>query len=54
MIDKVPDTFERVGYDLNDHAIHAAIGVRDFIDDFPENVSKDEYLLLRGSKPKLQ
>ena len=51
MIDKVPDSFERVGYDINDHAIHAAIGVRDFIDVFPESVSKEEYLVLKGTKP---
>ena len=51
MIDKVPDRFERIGYDLNDHTIHAAIGVRDFINDFPESVSKEEYSLLKGTAP---
>lgn len=51
IIDKVPSHYERIGYDLSDHAIHAAIGVRDHIDSFPENVSKDEYLLLKGTNP---
>lgn len=51
MIDKVPNTFNRIGYDLNDHAIHAAIGVRDYIDEFPEFVSKEEYLSLKGTEP---
>ena len=27
MIDKVPDTFERIGYALNDHVIHALIDI---------------------------
>ena len=32
MIDKVPDMFERVGYDLNEHVIHALIDIRDYAD----------------------
>lgn len=51
MIDKVPDTFKRIGYDLNDHTIAALIGVRDFIGDFPTSVSKDEYLSYKGNPP---
>ncbi len=43
MIDKVPDTFERVGYDLNDHVIHALIDIRDNVDKLPESVSEEEY-----------
>lgn len=51
MIDKVPSRYERIGYDLNDHAIFAAIGVRDYIDDFPREVSKEYYLKIKGTKP---
>lgn len=29
MIDKVPDSYDRIGYDLNDHVIHALIDIRD-------------------------
>ena len=39
MIDKVPDTFERVGYDLNGHAIHALIDIRDNAKSLPDLVS---------------
>ena len=43
MIDKVPDTFERIGYDLNNHAIHALIDIRDRADSLPDSVSEEEY-----------
>ena len=29
MIDKVPDTFERIGYDFNEHVIFAMKDIRD-------------------------
>lgn len=51
MIDKVPDTFERVGYDLNDHAIHALIDIRDNAKSLPDEVSEDYYRSLFGSNP---
>ena len=51
VIDKVPEAFERIGYDLNPHTIYALIGVRDFIQDFPTTVSKEEYLNLKGDAP---
>lgn len=51
MIDKVPDSFERVGYDLNQHTIQALIGVRDFVNKFPTNITKEEYLSMKGSEP---
>jgi len=41
MIDKVPDTFERIGYDLNDHVIHALIDVRDRPNDLFDIFSKE-------------
>ena len=49
MIDKVPDTFERIGYDLNDHAIHALVDIRDHVEELPDNVSEQEYKSLFGS-----
>lgn len=48
MIDKVPDSFERVGYDLNDHVIHALIDIRDNVDGLPESVSEEEYKSYKG------
>lgn len=51
MIDKVPDSFERVGYDLNDHAIHALIDIRDNADGLPDSVSESDYRSLFGLKP---
>lgn len=51
MIDKVPDSFERLGYDLNPHTIQALIGVRDHINNFPTHVSREDYLSMKGSEP---
>lgn len=50
MIDKVPDTFERVGYDLNDHCIHALIDIRDNTGSLPDAVSEEEYRGYKGRK----
>lgn len=43
MIDKVPDSYERVGYDLNNHAIHALINIRDNVNELPDAVSEEKY-----------
>ena len=43
MIDKVPDRFERAGYDLNPHTIAALIGIRDHVDELPCDVSEEIY-----------
>ncbi len=51
MIDKVPDTYKRVGYDLNDHTIHALIGIRDNVNKFPDNLNESEYNKLKGLPP---
>lgn len=51
MIDKVPDTFERIGYDLNDHCIHALIDIRDNAVGLPDAVNESEYRSLFGLKP---
>ena len=52
MIDKVPDTFDRIGYDLNDHVIHALIDIRDNADGLPENVTETEYKTYKGLPPQ--
>lgn len=51
MIDKVPSHYERVGYDLNDHAIHALIGIRDFAVDLPDFISEESYNFFKGQVP---
>lgn len=51
MIDKVPDSFERVGYDLNDHAIHALIGIRDEAETLPDEISEAYYNSIKGHSP---
>lgn len=48
MIDKVSGAFERVGYDLNAHTIHALIDIRDNADTLPDNVSEEEYKAFYG------
>ena len=48
MIDKVPSSFERIGYDLNDHAIHALIDIRDNVESLPDSVSENEYKSFYG------
>ncbi len=52
MIDKVPDTFKRIGYDLNDHTIHALIDIRDISDFLPNSVSEEEYKSYKGLPPQ--
>ena len=51
MIDKVPDTFERIGYDLNDHVIHALIDIRDNAEELPDSVSEEYFVSLSGTPP---
>lgn len=52
MIDKVPDSFDRVGYDLNNHAIHALIDIRDNVESLPDRVSEEEYKSYKGLPPQ--
>lgn len=52
MIDKVPDHFERIGYDLNDHAIHALIDIRNNADKLPDAVSEEDYRSYKGLSPQ--
>lgn len=52
MIDKVPDTFNRIGYDLNPHTIAALVAIRDMVDELPDSVSEAEYKALKGTQPQ--
>ena len=51
VIDKVPASFERVGIDLNPHAIQALIAVRDFSSTLPDEVTVDYYKSILGTSP---
>jgi DNA adenine methylase len=51
MIDKVPATFMRIGYDINPHVISSMIGIRDHVSDLPASLSKEEYSKLKGLPP---
>ena len=52
MIDKVPDSFERVGYDLNAHCIQAMVDIRDNVEGLPDSVSEEEYKSYKGLPPQ--
>lgn len=51
MIDKVPETFRRVGTDLNPHTIAAMLAIRDFVERLPSDVSREDYNKLKGTTP---
>lgn len=48
MIDKVPDTYKRVGYDINPHTIIAMIDIRDRPLHLPEIVTEEEFKSYKG------
>lgn len=50
-IDKVPQDFERIGYDLNEHAIMAMLDIRDRAESLPDTVTEAEYKAMRGTPP---
>lgn len=52
MIDKVPDSFQRIGIDYNPHTIEALIAIRDLVDKLPNQLTEDEYKQLKGSDPE--
>lgn len=52
MIDKVPDSFERIGYDINEHVIHALIDIRDNVDKLPDAVSEEYFKTLVNTPAK--
>lgn len=51
MIDKVPDTFRKIGADLNPHTIAAMLAIRDFPNSLPDTVTEEEYKRLKGTPP---
>lgn len=51
MIDKVPDSFKRIGIDFNPHTIQALIAIRDLVDSLPTEVSEDFYNSIKNSEP---
>ena len=51
MIDKVPSIYRRIGCDLNEHTIAAMLGIRDFVEELPSKVSKEEYNTVKGTDP---
>ena len=52
MIDKVPDSFERIGYDFNEHTIKAMIDIRDNSEGLPDAVSEQTYKSYKGLPPQ--
>lgn len=52
VIDKVPNTFTRIGIDYNPHTIAALIAIRDYADKLPESLSEEEYKKLMGMPPE--
>ena len=53
MIDKVPDTFERIGYDFNEHVIFAMKDIRDRAKELPESITEEYYKEIRGNSPEM-
>lgn len=51
MIDKVPDSYERVGVDFNPHTIMALIDIRDNSNDLPDSMSEYHYKQLKDLPP---
>lgn len=48
VIDKVPSSYNRIGYDLNEHTIAAMVAIRDMVDQLPTEVSKEHYDSIKG------
>ena len=51
MLDKVPESYTRIGYDLNEHTIAAMLGIRDFVNELPSIVTKEHYNNVKGTEP---
>lgn len=47
MIDKVPNTFKRIGFDLNPHTIQALKDIRDHASDLPEIFNNEQRKYVR-------
>jgi len=51
LIDKVPDTYQKLGIDSNPHTIEALIAIRDLVDELPDEVTLENYKSLKGTEP---
>lgn len=51
LIDKVPDTYQKLGIDSNPHTIEALIAIRDLVDELPNEVTLENYKSLKGTEP---
>jgi DNA adenine methylase len=51
MIDKVPNTFKRIGVDYNAHTIEALIAIRDLVNELPLGISEVNYKSLKSTPP---
>lgn len=51
LIDKVPNHLARIGIDSNPHTIAALIGIRDYLEELPENVSEEYYKQIKKTPP---
>lgn len=51
LIDKVPNTFTRIGYDANPHTIAAMQQIRDNPDALPTYCSEEYYKSIKGTQP---
>lgn len=49
MIDKVPDSYARIGIDCNPHTIAALLAIRDFVDILPDYISREQYNRIKGA-----
>lgn len=47
----VPQSFRRIGIDINPHTIAALIGIRDYANELPVNITEDEYNNMKGTPP---
>jgi len=51
IIDKVPNNFTRLGYDINPHTINALVAIKSMVYELPETVSEIYYNSLKGTEP---
>lgn len=51
LIDKVPNTFKRIGLDNNPHTIQALIGIRDHLNELPSETTEEYYKEIKGTPP---
>lgn len=52
IIDKIPNSYTRFGYDINPHTIEALKDVRDFANNLPNECSEEYYNSIKGTTPK--